>query len=245
MVAWGALLWAMTAATRHDSPHFSPRRRWRALETLFLIGVLSLIPSVEICPAGDARIITVPALGVHLSQQSGTVHYILIQVDPNVQHTGPIVQFSEINFGGGSRVGPDWKDGARHAVLAAAAVAGQDPRGWTVTIKNRSFNSITDGMSASGAIAVGLLAAWRGATLRPDVALTGTIAEDGRVLPVGGLPEKLAGAAQAHITTVLVPRGQARTAEWDLFELAARRQLTVMEVGTLEEAYDVMTGSGS
>lgn len=211
----------------------------------FLIGVIGFNLFLAVALAESARIITVPALGVEVSHQSGTVHYILIQVDPNIQRTGPIVQFREIHFGGGSHVGPDWKEGARRAVLAAASVAGQDPLGWTVTLKNRSFNSITDGTSASGAIAVGLLAVWRGAILRSDVALTGTVAEDGRILPVGGLPEKLAGAARSHIATVLVPRGQGRTKEWDLFELAAQRRLTLVEVGTLEEAYEVMTGSGS
>ncbi len=235
----------MSPAISHNPSQLAQRRRWHRLGTLFLIGALSFFHPDPVCPAGDARIMTVVALGVTVSQQSGTVHYILIQVDPNLQRTGPIVQFSEINFGGGSRVGTDWKEGARRAVLAAATAAGQDPRGWTVTIKNRTFHNITDGTSASGAIAVGLLAVWRGTTLRPIIALTGTVAEDGRLLPVGRLPEKLEGAAHAHIATVLVPRGQARTAEWDLYELAARRQLTVMEVGTIDEAYDVMTGSRS
>lgn len=217
----------------------------RLFGLLILIFACHLTQSTVICRAGDSPVITVPALAVNHDRTSGAVHYILIQVSPNSQHTGPLVQFIEMNFGGGSAVGEAWKEGARRAVLVAAAVAGQDPRGWTVTIKNRSFHSITDGSSASGAIAVGLLAAWRGATLPPDVALTGTVVEDGRLLPVGGLPQKLAAAAQARITTVLIPRGQAKTEDWDLFELATRHQLAIVEVGTIEEAYDAMIGARS
>jgi len=89
---------------------------------------------------------------------------------------------------------------------------------------------------------VGLIAAWRGDVLRPDAVLTGEITPDGRIEPVGSLPSKLEGAARANMHTMLVPAGQGRTDEWDLVELGRQHNMTVIEVGTLNEAYEFMAG---
>ena len=111
-----------------------------------------------------------------------------------------------------------------------------------VTIKNRAYANYTNGASASSAIAVGLIAAWRGDVLRSDAVLTGLITADGRIQPVGSLPRKLEGAARANMQTMLIPAGQARTEEWDLMELSRQYNMTVIEVGTLSEAYEFMAG---
>ena len=115
---------------------------------------------------------------------------------------------------------------------------GTDGREW---VKNRSYSGLTEEASASSAVAVGLVAAWRGDNVRADVALTGRIMLDGHIEPVGALPLKVEAAARAQFRTVLVPRGQLYTAEWDLSLLAARWNITVLEVATLEEAYQLMT----
>jgi len=39
-----------------------------------------------------------------------------------------------------------------------------------------------------------------------------------------------------------VPKGQARTEEWDLHQQASQRDMTVVEVASLLEAYELMTG---
>ena len=54
-----------------------------------------------------------------------------------------------------------------------------------ITVKNRPSNALTEGMSASGAVAVGLVAAWRGDDIKSQVILTEKIMPDGRVEPVG------------------------------------------------------------
>ena len=46
----------------------------------------------------------------------------------------------------------------------------------------------------------------------------------------------------ANMHTLLVPKGQARTEEWDLPQLGRLRNITVIEVGSLREAYELMTG---
>jgi len=69
---------------------------------------------------------------------------------------------------------------------------------------------------------------------RHDIALTGEITISGRVLPIGGLKEKVLGAVRAGITTVLIPKANAP----DLDDLPpeVRSKLTVDAVETLDEA---------
>ena len=191
--------------------------------------------------ADSRRVVTVPALGVLAGRQTGVVHYIVLQIDKDSRQEGPTVQFNEINLGGGSIVSEDWKEGVKHAVVAATKTVGENGRGWLITIKNRSYNAWTEGMSASSAVAVGLVAAWRGDDIRSDVVLTGTIMPDGQIEPVGSLLTKIEAAARAQFKTILVPRGQLDKADWDLSQLALRWNITVIEVATLEEAYQLMT----
>jgi hypothetical protein len=188
------------------------------------------------------RFATVPALAVGLSGGSevGSLHYIVIQLDEDHLSRGPTVQFSQQSRG--SAVGDEWKEGVQIAIIAAARAVKEDAKGWTVTIKNRAYATYTDGASASSAIAVGLMAAWRGDALRQDAVLTGLITPDGRIEPVGSLPSKLEGAARANMQTILIPSGQARTDEWDLLELGRQKNIMVIEVGTLNEAYEFMAG---
>ena len=72
----------------------------------------------------------------------------------------------------------------RHELPPRGAV-GEDGREWVITVKNRSYNALTEGMSASSAIAVGIVAAWRRDDVKSDVALTGTIMPNGQI-EVGG-----------------------------------------------------------
>ncbi len=209
------------------------------------IVVASALSSIWVWSPSHAephRFVTVPALAVSSigGKEIGNVHYIVIQLDQDLQRRGPTVLFSE-RFTG-SVVSEDWKEGARVAVDAAASVLGEDPRNWTITIKNRTNVALTAGSSASSAVAVGIMAAWHRDALRPGVALTGAITADGRIGEVDGLPSKLEGAATARMHTMLVPKGQARTSEWDLYQQGGQRNIAVIEVGSLREAYELMTG---
>lgn len=207
---------------------------------LVLIALLSLDSRVQALEHLHAA--SVPGLAVRDDGRTGVVHYIVIQITTGVQVEGPVIQFSQINLGGGSLVGDDWKESIKQAVAAAIRQLGVDGRDWLVTIKNRSYNSLTGGASASGVVAVGVMAAWRGDAMRSDVAMTGQITPDGNIVAVGNVPAKLDAAAREQFKTVLVPRGQLHQMNSDLSALATKLHLTVLEVGTLEEAYQLMAG---
>ncbi|MCX5745408.1 MAG: AAA family ATPase, partial [Proteobacteria bacterium] len=91
-----------------------------------------------------------------------------------------------------------------------------------------------DGPSAGIAMATALVSALSGRPARHDVSMTGEITLSGRVLPIGGLKEKILGAVRAGITHVVIPRDN----EADLDDLPAevRAMITVFPVDTLAEA---------
>jgi ATP-dependent Lon protease len=62
-----------------------------------------------------------------------------------------------------------------------------------------------DGPSAGTAMVVALVSALTGIPVRSEVAMTGEITLRGRVLPIGGLKEKLLAALRGGIKTVLIP----------------------------------------
>ena len=222
------------------------RRETRNIPHLvvFLSAIILCSQAFPVFSADSRHFATVPALGVLAGGQTGIIHYIVLQIDNDPRRGGPTVQFNEINLGGGSIVSEDWKEGVKQAVVAAMKAVGEDGREWVITIKNRSFSKLTEGMSASSAVAVGIMAAWRGDDVKSDVALTGKIMPDGQIEPVGALLIKVEAAARAQFKTVLVPRGQLDTTDWDLSQLATRWNIKVIEVATLEEAYQLMTTAG-
>lgn len=67
-----------------------------------------------------------------------------------------------------------------------------------------------DGPSAGVTVTCALVSALSGRRVRPDVAMTGEVTLRGRVLPVGGIREKLVAAHRAGIRTVVLPVGNRK-----------------------------------
>ncbi len=203
--------------------------------------VLATMPAMS-AYAGNSNIVSVSTLGIQGEGLPGVVNYILVQLDHVASQGGPTIQFNEVNMGGGSLVGEEWKEGARRAVRAVLHAVGDSGHDWMITIKNRSATSLTDGMSASAAVAVAIMAAYRGGAIRSDVALSGQITPDGRLDVVGGLPVKIEAAANAHYRAIIVPRDQVLTPDWmSSTDVASRRRIQLIQAGTLDEAYHAMT----
>jgi hypothetical protein len=113
----------------------------------------------------------------------------------------------------------------------------------TVSVRGVAYvPTSSDGPSAGAAMAVGFIALFRGETVRRGVAMTGTIEPGGRIGPVGAVPDKIRAAAREGYRTILIPQGQFYNPDWNLNRLALELNVTIKEVGTVDEAYEFMTG---
>ncbi len=90
-----------------------------------------------------------------------------------------------------------------------------------------------EGPSAGITMATALVSALSGRPVRHDVAMTGELTLTGRVLPIGGVKEKILGACRAGIGQIILPKEN----EPDLEDLPeeVRCKLSVSLVETLDE----------
>ncbi len=93
-----------------------------------------------------------------------------------------------------------------------------------------------DGPSAGVAMVASIVSAMTQIPVHRDIAMTGEITLRGRVLPIGGLKEKLLAALRGGTSTVLIPREN----EKDLEEIPdkVRRGLEIKLVGTIDEVLE-------
>ena len=90
-----------------------------------------------------------------------------------------------------------------------------------------------DGPSAGITMATALLSAVTHTPVRADLAMTGEVTLRGRVLPIGGLKEKILAAKMAEVKTVLVPKENEKDIEEISDEI--REGLEIVFVETMEE----------
>ena len=90
-----------------------------------------------------------------------------------------------------------------------------------------------DGPSAGVAMATAIISVMTGIPVRREIAMTGEITLRGRVLPIGGLKEKLLAALRGGLTKVLIPEENAK----DLAEIpdAVKNSLEIVPVSRMEE----------
>ena len=139
------------------------------------------------------------------------------------------------------QMGDVMKESARIAMSYVRSVSGQYHLSEDI-FKTRDFHIHIpegavpkDGPSAGITMATAILSAVTGKAVRADVAMTGEVTLRGRVLPIGGLKEKMLAAKTAGVHTVLVPRENSK----DVAELD--REITEgLEIHTVEKMDDVV-----
>ncbi|MCY4230065.1 MAG: endopeptidase La [Alphaproteobacteria bacterium] len=104
---------------------------------------------------------------------------------------------------------------------------------WDIHVHVPEGATPKDGPSAGVAMCASIVSALTGIPVRRDVAMTGEITLRGRVLPIGGLKEKLLAALRAGIATVLVPEENMK----DLAEIPdnVTNSLEIVPVETVDE----------
>ncbi|MDP2674865.1 MAG: S16 family serine protease [Dehalococcoidia bacterium] len=192
-----------------------------------------------------ARTVEVAALAVSQGPDGYTGEAIADRITVGPSETGEMkVSFAETEVSG---IGPSLSASGWTAVALASLLLGIDPRQYE--FKFEPEGGYVDGNSSSGLYTVGVLAAILGEDIDPDTAMTAGINPDGTIGPVGGIPQKIKGAAEAGKKAVIIPAMQRFDADLntgesvDLVELGASLGLEVKPVSTVYEAYEILTGS--
>jgi len=138
------------------------------------------------------------------------------------------------------QLGEVMKESARAALSwfrAHAAVYGADPdffKNSEIHLHVPSGAIPKDGPSAGVTIATALASELTRRPVRGDIAMTGEITLSGRVLPVGGIKEKVLAARRAGIREVILPRQNEKNVNEDLTE-ELRRDMTIHFVSAVED----------
>ena len=133
------------------------------------------------------------------------------------------------------QMGDVMKESAHTAVSYVRSVSGQYQTD-SELFKNRDFHIHIpegavpkDGPSAGITMATALLSVVTDIPVKADVAMTGEITLRGRVLPIGGLKEKILAAKTAGVKTVLVPRENEKDVEEIPQEIKSGLQILFVE----------------
>ncbi|MEZ5115242.1 MAG: S16 family serine protease [Candidatus Nanopelagicales bacterium] len=245
MIATRSTPMPSTSPTRAPARATRTRRRWVAVMaagTLALAGAACSPQRVE-PSASTSGGQTVPFHPLYFSGAAPNATGGVSDADVTFQRGGDVlrVEFSEDQVEG---VGDQIRAASWSAVTVASLLTGAPVTG----TYRFTYTGYADGPSAGTLTTVAVLAAQRGITIDPKATMTGTINPDGTVGPVGGIPQKLQGAADNGFTTVLVPAGQRNDVDAntgnlvDLVELGKTLGVEVAEVANVYEAYSTLTG---
>lgn len=95
-----------------------------------------------------------------------------------------------------------------------------------------------DGPSAGVAISSALMSCLTGLKVRSDTAMTGEITLTGKVLPIGGLKEKLLAALRGNIKNVLIPKENVKDLE--KIPEKVQKEMKIVPIETIEEAFEFL-----
>jgi len=201
-----------------------------SLATLF-----SLNPN----PALAEAVVELPVLAAINANDRGVFEMLLIWWDQKPQPDLVTLQW----YNAGVRLGETHLGAMTVAFRYAVERTPSVRHSGTVSVRGVAYvPTSSDGPSAGAAMAVGFIALFKGERVRRGVAMTGTIEPDGRIGPVGAIPDKIRAAAREGYRTILIPQGQFYDPLWSLSRLALELNVTLREVSTIDEAYELMTG---
>jgi ATP-dependent Lon protease len=190
------------------------------------------------------------AIGMYYTPAGGDIMFVEAAIRllpgmmaPTAEATTPATGWGSVALILTGQLGEVMKESARAALTYAATHAAE------LKIPRDRLGSIEvhihvpagaipkDGPSAGTAMATALVSAMSGRPSRRDVAMTGEITLRGRVLPIGGVKEKVLGAYRAGITQVILPKPN----EADLEDIPddVRRELKFHPVETLDEVFAI------
>lgn len=207
--------------------------------TLLMIGLLVAALVVTAHVPAHAEYIELPILAAIRENNSGVFEIMLMGWD---RKSEPNPVQLQVNIAG-VRYGMNHLGSMAEAFEYAVQRTASLPHTGTVSVQGVTYRPVSsDGPSAGAVMAVGFIAAFKGDRIQRGTALTGTLESGGRIGWVGGIPDKIRAAKREGYHTVLVPRGQLHSAQWNLIELGFQLNIMVKEVDTIDEAYLLMTG---
>lgn len=204
-----------------------------------LLGLLIVTFHPIQSPAGD-NVVELPILAAVRYNNLGAFEVMMMWWDKKSDPTPVQLQW----IVGGVRYGISHLGSMAQAFHYAVARTPSIQHSGTVSVQGITYRPTgTDGPSAGAAMTIGFIALFKGDHVQRGTALTGTIEPGGQIGWVGGIPDKIRAAKREGYHTVLVPRGQILTPLWNLNELGFQLNIMVKEVDSIDEAYEIMTGS--
>ncbi|MDP6344287.1 MAG: endopeptidase La [Alphaproteobacteria bacterium] len=203
---------ASVRVTRRNLPKYAGVRRFRfgEIELEDLIGVVTGLAWTEV----GGELLTIESV---VLPGKGTVKYtgkLGDVMQESIQASASYVRARAVDFG------------IKPTVFEKRDIHVHVPEGATPK----------DGPSAGVAMCTSIISTLTRIPIRRDIAMTGEITLRGRVLPIGGLKEKLLAALRGGITTVLIPKEN----EKDLAEIPdnVKKELHVIPVTNVDEVIE-------
>src|SRR5579884_1822507 len=141
----------------------------------------------------------IPILGVTMEKKPvGTVANLILTFEERDDRTGLAVQFRP----GPGRFSRMAQTAVQQAIYRAARAAGMETDSWTVVLAVPYPGVTIYGESLSAMVGISVLALANGDAIPSDRVITGAVGPDGRIIPVGSVPLKVAAASEAHLRRV-------------------------------------------
>lgn len=211
-------------------------RRWAFAIFAFIAAITPATPF----SANTGDLVELPVLAAVPYNNLGAFEVLLFKWDKLPDPDPPLLQWLQ----GGVRFGKTHLGAMAQAFDYAVERTPAVQHTGVVSVIGVTYRPTgSDGPSAGAAMAIGFIAMFKGDRVQRGAALTGTIEPGGHIGWVGGIPDKIRAAKREGYHTVLVPRGQVHTPQWNLNELSFQLNIAVKEVDTIDEAYQIMTGS--